>query len=109
MTTIEIKWTPNEFLAYLLLFAANADNVFNAEEKRHIQSIIEPEIYNKMQDEFSEDNGYVQAQKILIYQKENKSFSIDRIIEELKKLFNADGQFNSMEQFTLGNIRRLLF
>ena len=109
MTTLEIKWTSNEFLAYLLLFAAHADNVFKAEEKKHIQSIIEPEIYTKIFDEFSNDNGYVQVQKIMNYQKENDFFSIDSIVEQMKNLFYSDGQFHGMEQFTLNNIRRLLF
>ncbi len=109
MTTLEIEWTQNEFLAYLLLFAAHADNIFKAEEKRHIQSIIEPKVYTKMLAEFSKDNGYVQVQKIMNFQKENDFFSIDTIVEQMKNLFDSDGEFHSMEQFTLGNIRRLLF
>jgi len=109
MTTLEVQWTQNEFLAYLLFFAAHADNVFNAEEKKHIQSIIEPEIYNKILDEYSRDNGYVQVQKIMNFQKENEFFSIDHIIEQMKCLFYSDGQLHGMEQFTLGNVRRLLF
>ena len=109
MTTLEIQWTQDEFLAYLLLFAAHADNVFKVDEKKHIQSIIEPEVYAKMDAEYSKDNGYVQVQKIMHYQKENDFFSIETIVQEMKNLFNSDDHFHSMEQFTLSNIRRLLF
>ena len=109
MTTLQAKWTENEFLAYVLLFAAHADIVFKTEEKKHIKSIIEPEIYTKVLSEFSKDNGYAQVQKILSYQKENAAFSIEFILQEMKDLFNSDQHFHPMGRFTLANIRRLLF
>lgn len=108
MTTLQIKWSQKEFLAYLLIFAAHADNNFTTEEEKHILSIIDPWSYTKALAEFSKDNGFVQIQKIMKYQKANASFSIDLILHEMESLFYSDNYYHRMEKFTLASIRRLL-
>ena len=108
MTTSKNEWTKQEFLAYVLLFAAHADIQFKKEEKDHILSIVEPEVYEKMLAEFSKDNGYVRVQKIIIYQKLHDHFSTENIVEEMEKLFLSDSYFHRLEQYTLSNVRRLL-
>ena len=108
MTTSKSQWSKKEFLAYVLIYAAHADIHFKEEEKKHILSIIEPDVYEKIYKEFSKDNGYVQVQKIIIHQKLNDHFSTESIVEEMENLFLSDNHFHRLEQYTLSNVKRLL-
>lgn len=108
MTAQKNHWTQKEFLAYLLLYAAHADVQFKESERNHILSKIEQDVYEKAWKEFSLDNGYVQVQKILSFQKRSDYISNEFVIQEIQDLFLSDNHFHRMEKFTLSNIRRLL-
>ncbi len=108
MSTQPRQWTKKEFLTYLLLYAAHADIFFKEEEKKYILEKVEQQIFDKTLAEFSEDNGYVRIQKIIIYHHLNQYFSAESLLEECKELFLSDNHFHRLEQFTLSNMKRLL-
>ena len=108
MSTQPRQWTKKEFLTYLLLYAAHADIFFKEEEKKHILKKVEKQIFDKTLEEFSQDNGYVRIQKIMIHHHLNQHFSAESILEECKELFLSDSDFHRLEQFTMSNMKRLL-
>lgn len=108
MSTQPRQWSKKEFLTYLLLYAAHADIFFKEEEKKYILEKVEKQIFDKTLAEFSEDNGYVRIQKIIIHHHLNQYFSAESLLEECKELFLSDNHFHRLEQFTLSNMKRLL-
>lgn len=108
MPAFSINWTKQEFLAYLLLYAANADSRYTESEKNYILSKIEYPIYKKVLKEYSGDNDYQHLQKILSFQKQNNAFSPEIILVELYELFLADNHFHRMEKYMLATIRQLI-
>lgn len=108
MKSQNYHWTKKEFLTYLLLYAAHADIFFREEEKNHILKKVETDTFEKTLEEFSQDNGYVRIQKLMVYHQLNRFFSVEDIMEECKELFLSDNQFHRMEEFALANMKRLL-
>ena len=101
-------WTPREFLAYLLLYAAHVDENYCEKERTYILSKVEYKTYQKVFQEFSQDNGYQRLQKITTYQQVNSAYTSTLIMTELKNLFVADNEFHHLEEYTLNTIRRLI-
>ena len=108
MNTPPWPWTHQEFLAYVLLYAAHADVDYREEERSYILSRIEYPIYRRIYKEYSQDNGYQQIQKIVAFQKDNPDLTSESILDEIKKLFLADNHFHRMEKLVLTTIRQLL-
>ena len=81
MNTPPWPWTQQEFMAYLLLYAAHADIEYSEEERNYILSRIEYRVYRRIFKEFSLDNGYQQIQKILAFQKANPEYTTKKILE----------------------------
>lgn len=104
-----IDWTKDELVAYILLFAANADFKESVEERDLIISKVDAKSFEEIHDEFKRDNDYQGLKKIMIsleqhnYDKED----VDLLIEDIKVLFFADGDFDITEQNMLKSFKRL--
>lgn len=101
-------WNSKEFLTYLLFYAAHADNKFSEAEKSYILSKIEYPTYNKIWEEYAQDNDYQHIQKVLIFQRQYQPLSKDLIIKELNHLFLADHHFHTTERYMLSTFSQLL-
>ena len=109
--TMEVpNWTKNEFMAYILLYAAHSDFKEDNHERNVIISKVDMQTFQKIHDEFSGDNDYQCIQKILAsverhnYSPEN----IDEILADIKGLFFADGDFDIKEHSMLLFLKRIL-
>ncbi|MFD1014679.1 TerB family tellurite resistance protein [Winogradskyella rapida] len=104
-----IDWTRDELVAYILLFAANADFKESEEERQLIISKVDPTSFKEIHEEFEADNDYQGLKKITasleqhLYTKED----IDLLLEDIKALFFADGDFDITEQNMLRCLERL--
>jgi len=99
-------WTRDEFLAYVLMFAAKADFSEGQEETEFIKDEVGEDIYDDIHEEIEEDNDAQRIAKILDYVNASdfdKEYA-DMLYHEISDLFMADGEFNTMEK----NLRRVL-
>ena len=102
----EPLWSRDECLAYLLLYAANADYVFKEVEYTFINDKVGSPVYEKVLLEFEADNDYQRIQKLLRgFESLNYSAKdIEQLLNEIEALFLCDEEYCLLEQ----NIMRLL-
>ncbi|WP_452223554.1 hypothetical protein [Lacinutrix chionoecetis] len=104
------NWTKKEFLTYLYIYCINADYVETKKELAYVKAKTTDAIYNKMHDEFDQDNDYACIQKIintherLGYTKQ----STQELFNNIKELFLSDGSLDSEEQIILKGLKHLL-
>lgn len=105
-----IDWTRDELVAYILLFAANADFKETIEERKMILSKVDKKTFQDIHDEFDNDNDYQGIKKIMTsleqhsYDKED----IDLILEDIKVMFFKNKEFTILERNMLRFLKKLL-
>ncbi|GGI57443.1 sulfurtransferase [Winogradskyella haliclonae] len=104
------NWTRNEFMAYVLLYAAHSDFKEDNHERNIIISKVDMQTFQKIHYEFSSDNDYQSIQKILASVEKHKysSENIDQILADIKGLFFADGDYDIKEHSMLLFLKRIL-
>jgi hypothetical protein len=106
----DLKWSYNEFLAFLLIYISNVDMEFSEEEKDYIRVRVGNETYDKMYAEFDTMTDYQAFESILDYKgvyyptPEQKQELLDKMIA----IFNADMEFNIMEKELLRFMERMM-
>ena len=100
-------FTKEELLAYILLYAAHSDFKESNHERNVIISKVDMQTFQKIHDEFDNDNDYQCIQKITKGIK-YYNYDSDLLIGELKNLFFADGDFDINEQNVLMSLNRIL-
>lgn len=105
-----MDWTKNELIAYILLFAAHSDFNESNEERNTIISKVNMKTFQKIHDEFNEDNDYQCIEKI---QKglEHYNFTskqIDALLLEIKQMFQADHDYNILERNMMLFLKKIL-
>lgn len=104
------KWTKDELVAYILLFAANSNFTESNHEKNVIISKVDMQTFQKIHHEFEQDNDYQSIQKIIKgldafnYSKDDLSM----LFADIKILFFADGEFDILEQNMYRSLERIL-
>ena len=109
MSEITTDWTKAEFKAYLLLYAANANYFESEDEVEMIKSLVTKDEYKTIHREFDKDNDYQSIQKIL-YTVEKYKYSVNELnhlVDDINALFNADGEFDILEENMLRALKRL--
>lgn len=105
-----MHWTKNELIAYILLFAAYSDFQESNEERNIIISKVDMNTFQKIHDEFKEDNDYQCLQKIqegLEYYNFT-SKQIDILLLEIKQMFQADHDYNILERNMMLFLKKIL-
>lgn len=108
--SITTDWTREEFKAYLLLYAANANFFESEEEKETILSMVDSLIYKRIHKELDHDNDYQSIQKIL-HNIEKFNYSkdfLDVLIEDIQRVFDANGEHDILEDNMLIALKKLL-
>lgn len=106
----ELKWSYNEFLAFLLIYIAHVDMEFSEEEKDFIRLRVGDSTYDKMVLEFEDMTDYQAFQSILDYKgvyyptPEQKQELLDKMVA----IFHADMDFNIMEKGVLQFMERMM-
>jgi len=106
----ELKWSYNEFLAFLLIYISHVDMEFAEEEKTMIKKNVGIPTYEKMLVEFESMSDYKAYETILSY-KGVYFPTIDQkneLIEKMNDLFHADGDFNIMEKELLHFLDKMM-
>lgn len=104
------KWNYNEFVCFLLVYAAHADLEFTAEERKMIGNLISEDQVCGLDDVFSEMTDYeriqtIQSYKELYYPTTERR---DELLNKIKTLFESDGHFSIMEQNMMRMLHRIL-
>lgn len=106
----ELKWSYNEFLAFLLIYISHVDMEFVDEEKAMIRTKVGEASFEKMCIEFDSMSDYKAYETILAYKgvyyptNEQKQ----EIVEKMKDLFHADMDFNIMEKELLHFLEKMM-
>ena len=100
MEDIKLSWTKDEFLAYLIIYAAQINQIETEEEKEFIESRFDSKILKKVYKEINSDNDYQKIQKVMVYTYQNNYLSqdLDDLLKEIKELLECDGRFDATEQ-----------
>ena len=100
MEDIKLSWTKDEFLAYLIIYAAQINQIETKEEKEFIESRFDSKTLKKIYKEINSDNDYQRIQKVMVYtyQKNYLSNDLDDLLKEIKELLVCDGKFDATEQ-----------
>ena len=100
MEDIKLSWTRDEFIAYLLIYAAQINQIETEEEKEFISSRFDQKILKNIYKEINNDNDYQRIQKVMVYtyQENYQSQDLDNLLKEIKELLLCDGKFDATEQ-----------
>ena len=100
MEDFKLSWSKDEFLAYLLIYAAQINQIETEEEKEFIESRFNSKILKKVYKEINNDNDYQRIQKVMVYtyQENYLSRDLDNLLKEIKELLLCDGKFDVTEQ-----------
>lgn len=103
-------WTREELKAYILLYCAYANFVETEAEKEYIKSKVGEEKYKKIHKEFDQDNDYQRIQKIqaTVERFDYSKNEIDRLFENIKKMFLEDGEIDILEENIYRGLQHLL-
>lgn len=108
--SFDTDWTKEEFKAYLLLYAANANYFESEAEKEKILLMVDENTYKRIHRELDHDNDYQSIQKIL-HNVEKFHYSkddLDELISDINRVFDANGKHDLLEDELLMALKRLL-
>ena len=107
---METNWTKQELIAYILLYASHSNLDEDNHERHVIISKVDMQTFQRVHNEFDNDNDYQSIQKILSGLKEHKysKDDISELLSDVKTLFFADGDYDVMEQHMMNALKRLL-
>jgi len=105
-----MHWTKEELVAYTLIYAANSNFIEDNKERNMIIEHVDMQTFQKIHDEFDADNDYQSLQKISSGLKEHNytQKDIDELLEEIKLMFFADGEFDVLERMVYRSLKSLL-
>lgn len=94
------NWTKEEIKIYILLLCARADNVESEEELALIKSKTNIDTYNKIYNEFCDDDEDVCFEKLedSIRQHHFSTMELSELRKEIRQVFLADHKFTMMER-----------
>jgi len=100
----------NEYLAFMLLYAASVDLILELEEKELILKIVEQSEYKDIKKSFDKINDYERIQLIKKYKEQFiTSEDIKRnVLLKIKDVFLADDQYLAIEKAIFLYLGRLL-
>lgn len=103
------KWSKNELVAYILLYASQSDTKVTNKERNVIISKVDMETFDKIRTEFKKDNDYQSIQKIIAGLKDHNytEMDIDLLLADIKMLFFSDGSFDVMERTMYKFLKKL--
>lgn len=91
-----------DFIAYLMIFAANSDLEFIADEKEYIINKVGRFQYEKMNALFQSHSDYEAIEFVLELKKEHVDANGNEdMLAILKRVFFTDNEYSTLEQNTL--------
>lgn len=107
---MKVNWTKDELIAYILLFVANSNFREDNWEKNFIISKVDMETFQKIHEEFDEDNDYQSIQKILagVEQHHYGREDYKSLFRDISILLNSDGEYDAMEHNVFLYLKKIL-
>ena len=104
------KWNYEEFLSFLLIYAAGADMNFSQKEKELIKEKID---FERLETLTAEHDSMSDYQRISVIQSYKGLYfpTVERkeeMLDQVKQLFEADGDFSVMEHNLMLMLHKLL-
>lgn len=103
-------WTREQFMAFILFYAAHADMECTEEERQIVRNIISEEQLPEIESEYQRLTDFERIEVIQSYKNNYFANTGQKavIIEELKHLCNADGEYDIMEKNLVMMLGRIL-
>ena len=100
MEAVNPTWSYDQFKAYLLIFAAESNQVITKEEKDYIEAQFDSLLIKTVQKEINKDNDFQRIQKIMAYIEQNNlsKTDLDDLLKEIHTIYQSDGKFAITEQ-----------
>ena len=109
MEAVNSPWSYDQFKAYLLIMAAESNQVITTEEKDYIEAQFDSLLVKTVQKEINKDNDFQRIQKIMGYIEQNNlsKTDLDELLKEIQTLYQSDGKFDSVERGVFQFIEKL--
>ena len=110
MNTYDTNWNKEELLIYILIYCANSDHHQSWIETSFIKSKVKNSDYDKLKAEFDRDSSFARIQKIKDAFDKNQ-YSVkdkERLFDDMRELFLADGKFSNLEQQLFQSISNII-
>lgn len=93
-------WTYDEFVAFLLIYAAHADIEYTEQEQAFIEAKVSASSYEKVYTAFNNMTDIKVLQTLESYKEKyhNTPEQKERLLGHMQELFDADGDYSSMEK-----------
>lgn len=106
----DLNWSENEFLTFIMLYAANMDAEYSDEEKSMIQKLLNKERYVNVRDVFRSLNdvqciNLITSFKGLYFPTNART---EEMLSKLDSLFESDGDYSRVESACRSMLTRLL-
>ena len=100
MEAVNPTWSYDQFKAYVLIFAAESNQVITKEEKDYIEAQFDSLLIKTIQKEIYKDNDFQRIQKIMAYIEQNNlsKTDLDELLKEIHTVYQSDGKFDTVEQ-----------
>lgn len=94
------NWNYNEFVTFLLIYAAHADVDYSVDEQDFIKGMIDDASYQKIYGAFEGMTDIQVLNTIASYKGKYFPTSTQKqeLIAKIEQLFRADGDYSSMEK-----------
>lgn len=104
------SWTKDELVAYILLFAAHSNYEESNHERNVIISKVDMKTFQKIHDEFDNDNDFQSIQKITkgLQEHHYSKEDLNQLFIDIKVLFLSDGEYDFMEQNMMRYLTKIL-
>jgi len=104
-----VDYSLNDFLAYIMIYAADADFVITPEEETHIRTVVGDNAYNQMLDLFDSQNDKETQEFISMLRKQyvNEDSNKD-LLKIVKEVFLVDGYFVASEKALYEALKHLV-
>ena len=109
MEQVNVSWSHDEFKTYLLIYAAESNQIITEEEKEFIETQFDPIVIKTMQKEINSDNDYQRIRKIMTYIEQNSlsKEDLDELLADIHQLYLCDGTYDSAEQAIFQFLKKL--
>ena len=103
-------WEQIDYLAFALIFAANADLEISDKEWEYLDDKLDHKFYEEAQEHYEEWTDYQNAQ--VLQEGREKYFpgkeGKEQLLDEIQNLFKADEEFNVLEENMLHILHQIL-
>jgi hypothetical protein len=104
------NWTYQDFLSYMLIYAASSDLNISEEEREYIQKRVEKDEFKEILKCFNKHSDYerIEVVKTLGEKYSNDIGSKSELRKELIKLFYADDDYSILEKNFFLMIKKIM-